>query len=145
MSGSPFVAAAVPLSPHSIFEDLTLDSNMDSSSPVGSEIMHVSTGEYQLFPEDLSRASTQSSPPSVSLPFDYRYLSQIMSGVASIAQSSIVTPPRSSILPSLGPSCSASDLLVAVTSIPVRPTICVASSMHLVSTYEFDEKMLDIH
>ena len=42
-SGSPFVVAAVPPSPCSLFEDLTLDSDMDSSSLVGSEGMHVST------------------------------------------------------------------------------------------------------
>ena len=93
MSGSPFVAAAVPPSPHSLFEDLTEDSDMDSSSPIGSEAMHVSTREYQLFPEDLSRASIQYSPPSVSLPLGYRSSSQIISGVSSIAKSSIVNPP----------------------------------------------------
>ena len=53
-SGSPFVATVVPPSPRSLFEDLTLDLDMDSSSPVGSEGMLVSTGEYQIFPEDLS-------------------------------------------------------------------------------------------
>ena len=44
MSGSPFFSTVVPPSPHSIFEDLTADSDMDSSSPVGSEGMPVSTG-----------------------------------------------------------------------------------------------------
>ena len=79
---------------------------MDSSSPIGSEGMLVSTEKYQLFPEDLSRASIQSSPPSVSLSLGYRYLSQIMYGVASISQSSAVNPPPSSLLPSLGLSPS---------------------------------------
>ena len=42
--GSPFFAIIVPPSPHSIFEDLTTESDMDFSSPVGSEGMPVSTG-----------------------------------------------------------------------------------------------------
>ena len=91
--GSPFVAAAVPPSPRSLFEDLTVDLDMDSSSSVGSEGIPISIGEYQIFLEDVAYVSTQSSPPSVSLLLGYRSLSQIMSGVASIAQSSTVTPP----------------------------------------------------
>ena len=43
MFGLPFIAVVVPPSPRSIFEDLTIESNMDSSSPIGSEGMHVST------------------------------------------------------------------------------------------------------
>ena len=92
-SRSPFVAAAVPPSPRSLFEDLTRDSDMDSSSSIGSEGMPISTGEYQLFPEDLSHASVQYSSPSVSLPASYRSLSQIMYGFASIVKSITVTPP----------------------------------------------------
>lgn len=110
---------------------------MDSSSHVGSEGMLVSTGEYQLFPEDLSRVSIQYSPPSVSLPADYRSLSQIMSGVASIAQSSTVTPPWSSVLPSLGPSPSTSDPSITVTFVPVQPTVCVASFTSVVASQPF--------
>ena len=101
---------------------------MDSSSSVGSEGMPISTREYQLFPEDLSRASTQSSPPLVSLPLGYRSLSLIMSGVASNAQSSVVTPPSSFLLPSLGLSPLTPGSSITVTSVPVQPTVCVASS-----------------
>ena len=75
MSGSPFFAVVVPLSPHSLFEALTAESDMDSSSPVGSEGMLISRGEYRPFPEYVPHVSTQSSPPSVSLPLGYRSLS----------------------------------------------------------------------
>ena len=68
---------------------------MDSYSPVGSEGMFVSTGEYQLFPKDVPHVSTHSSSPSVSLLPGYRSLSQFMSSVNSIAQSSTLTPPKS--------------------------------------------------
>ena len=77
-SSSPFFAAPVPPSPHSIFKDLMVESDMDSSSPIGSEGMPISIGEYQLFLEDVPLISTQSSPPSVSLPLGYRSLSKIM-------------------------------------------------------------------
>ena len=56
-SGSPFFAAAVPPSPRSLFKDLTAQSDMDSSSPIGSEGMPVSIGEYQIFPQYLPRVS----------------------------------------------------------------------------------------
>lgn len=74
-SGSPFFAAMVPPSPRSLFKDLTLESNMDSSSSVGSEGMPISIGEYELFFEYISCASTQYSPLSVSLLLGYRSLS----------------------------------------------------------------------
>ena len=124
-SGSPFVAAVVPPSPRSIFEDLTEDSYMDSSSPIGSDGMPVSTREYQLFPEDISHASVQYSSPTVSLLASYRSLGQIMSGVASIAQSSIVTPPWSLVQSSSVPLPSESNPSVIVTSVPVQLKVCV--------------------
>lgn len=74
----------VPPSPRPLFEDLTKDSDIDSSSPIGSDRMPVSIGEYQLFPEDISHAFVQYSSPSVSLLVGYRSMSQIMYGVASI-------------------------------------------------------------
>ena len=57
-----------------------------------------------------------------------------MSGVASIAQSSTSTPPRSSVLPSLGLSPSTLSSSVTITSIPVQLTICVDSSTPVVMT-----------
>ena len=92
---------------------------MDSSSPDSSEEMPVSTGEYQLFLEDIPRISSQPSPQSVSLPPGYRTLSQIISGVASIAQSNTLTPPRSSVLPTLGMSPLTPSSSVIVTFVPV--------------------------
>jgi len=47
-SSSPFIAAIVPPSPHSLFEDLTMESDMESSSPIGSEGMHFSTEKMSL-------------------------------------------------------------------------------------------------
>ena len=93
MSGSPFFVVVVPPIPRSNFEDLTVELDMDSSSQVASEGMLVSTGEYQLFLEDVPHVSTLSSPSSMSLLPDYQSLSQIIYGVASIVQSSTVTPP----------------------------------------------------
>ena len=57
-----------------------------------------------------------------------------MFGVASIAQSSTSTPPRSSVLPSLGLSPLTLSSSVTVTSVSVQPTVCVASSMLVVTT-----------
>ena len=45
-SGSPFFATVVPPYPHSLFEDLMAESDMDSSIPIGSEGIPISTGEY---------------------------------------------------------------------------------------------------
>ena len=70
-----------------------------------------------------------------------------MSGVASIAQSSTVNPPWSSVQSSSVQLPSASDPSVTVTSVPVQPIVCVAST--LVSTtlmipggFTFEEYML---
>ena len=41
-SGSPFLAAIIPPSPRSLLQDLTVDSDMDSSGPNGSEGIPVS-------------------------------------------------------------------------------------------------------
>ena len=90
--------------------------------------MPVSIGEYQLFLEDLPHFSNQPSPQSVSLPPGYRTLIQIISGVASIAQSSTSTPPRSLVLPSLVMSPSTPSSSVTVTSITVQPTVFLAAS-----------------
>ena len=57
-----------------------------------------------------------------------------MSGVASIAQSSTLTPPQSSVLPSLGLSPSTPSSSVTVTSILFQPIFCVASSTPIVTT-----------
>ena len=74
-SGSPFFATAIPPSPCSLFEDLTVEPDMDSSTPVGSEGMSVSIGEFQFFLEYFPHVSTQSPLTSVSLPLGYRSLS----------------------------------------------------------------------
>ena len=49
VSGLSFFVAVVPPNPCSLFVDLTEESDMDSSSPVGSEGMPISIGEYQIF------------------------------------------------------------------------------------------------
>ena len=72
-SGSPFLATVIPPSPCSLFEDLTEESDMDTSGPIGSDGIPVSTEEYQLFPEKTPHMSAQSSP-SVSLIAGYRSL-----------------------------------------------------------------------
>lgn len=51
-----------------------------------------------------------------------------MSGIDSIVQSSAVTPPPISLLPSLGLSPSTPGSTVTVTSIPIQPMVSVASS-----------------
>ena len=48
--GSPFIVVTIPPSPSCLFDDLMASSDMDSSSPLGSEEMSVSLGEYQIFP-----------------------------------------------------------------------------------------------
>ena len=62
---------AIPPSPRRLFEDLTNSSDIDSSSLVDSEGVLVSTGEYQIFPEDVPHVSVQSSLQSMSPPPDY--------------------------------------------------------------------------
>ena len=61
-SGSPFFVAIIPPSPRSLLQDLTVDSDIDSSGPNGSEIIPVSDEEYQLFREYIHQEPTQSSP-----------------------------------------------------------------------------------
>ena len=99
-SRSPFLAAIIPPSPRSILQDLTVDSDMDSSSPIGSEGIPVSDEEYQIFLEDIHQEPAQYSP-SVSFPTKYSSLGQIIAGIASMATSN---PSRGPILPSLGMS-----------------------------------------
>lgn len=69
----------------------------------------------------------------MSLPPDYKNLSQIIFGVASIGQSNTSTPPRLLVLPSLGFSPSKPSSSVTITSVPVQHTICVASSALVVT------------
>ena len=64
--GSPLLSAVMPPNPRHIFDDLMTSSDMDSSSPVGSEELHASTGEYQLFLEDFPYVFGQPSPQSMS-------------------------------------------------------------------------------
>ena len=73
-SGSPFVAAVFPPSPHRLLRDLTAGSTMSDS---GEEIP-MSSEDYQLFPRrlfegDSSELATMSTA-SPSLPQGYRYL-----------------------------------------------------------------------
>ena len=60
--GSPLLVVALPPNPHRLFNDLTTLSDMDSSSPVGSEELHAFTGEYQIFPEEFLYVTSQPSP-----------------------------------------------------------------------------------
>ena len=130
-SGSLFLVSIIPPSPRSLLKYLTVDSGMDSSGPNGNESIPVSDEEYQLFPEDVHQEHAQSSP-SVSLPAKYRSLGQIIAGIASMATSN---PSRGLVLPSLGisPMTSISSTPF-VTSIPTRPTVCVAASAPVVTT-----------
>ena len=72
------------------------------------------------------------SSPGPSLPAGYRSLSQIMTAVASMG---ISTPSTRPVIPSLGmsrrtPITSSPQ----VTSVPVRPTVCVATSTLVITT-----------
>ena len=72
-SGSPFLAVVIPPSPRTLLQGLTVNLDMESSGPNGSEGILVSDEGYQLFPEDIQLDPAQSSP-SVSLPARYRSL-----------------------------------------------------------------------
>ena len=72
-SGSLFLAVIIPPSPSSLFQDLMVDSDMDSSSPNGSEGIPVSDEEYQIFLEDIHQELARFSS-SMSLPARYRSL-----------------------------------------------------------------------
>ena len=104
---------------------------MDSSGPIGSEGIPISDEEYQLFLEEIHQEPAQSSP-SVSLPAGSRSLGQIMAGIASMVAS---TPLRGLVLPSLGILLTTPvSSTPFVTSVPTRPTICVAASTPVVTT-----------
>ena len=104
---------------------------MDSSSPSPSEGIPTYSEDYQLFPEDIPEPSIMSSP-GPSLPTGYRSLSQVMAVVASMG---ISTPSTRSTIPSLG-MLPSTPLMASpfVTSVPVRPTVYVAASTHIVTT-----------
>ena len=104
---------------------------MDSPSPSPSEEIPTSGEDYQLFPEKISESSVMSSP-GPSLPARYRSLSQVMADVASMG---ISTPSTRPAIPSLGMSPS-TPLTTSpfVTSVPVRPIVCVAAYMPAVTT-----------
>ena len=125
------MAAVIPPSAHRLLEDLTIGLDMDSSSPTPSERIPTSGEEYQLFPEDIPEPSVLSSP-SPSLPARYRSLIQVMATIASMG---ISTPSTNPTIPSLGMS-PLTPLTTSpfVTSTPVRPTVCVAVSMPVVTT-----------
>ena len=130
-SGSPFLATIIPPSPHRLLEDLTVGSNMDSFSPTPSEGIPTSGEDYQLFPEDIPEPSFISSP-GPTLPAGYRSLSQVMATIASIG---VFTPSTRPTIPLLGmfPSTPLTTS-PCFTSTPVRPTICMAMSMPIVTT-----------
>ena len=69
-SGSLFIAALLPPSPHHLLANLAADSNMDSS-PSSSEGVPTSSEYYQLFPEINPEPSILSSSGTV-LPAGYR-------------------------------------------------------------------------
>ena len=89
----------------------------------------VSDEEYQLFPEDVLQEPAPFSP-LVSLPAGYRSLGQIIVDISSMAAS---TMSRGPVLPSLGmlPTTPISSTPF-VTSVPTRPTFCVAASTPIV-------------
>ena len=66
-------------------------SDMDSLSPVSSEELYVSTGEYQLPPEKFPYVSDQPSSQPVSLPRCYQTLGQIIFGIQSLYKNPIWT------------------------------------------------------
>ena len=72
-SGSSFLATIIPPSPRTLLQDITVDSDIESSGPNGSEGILVSDEEYHLFLEDIHPGPAQYSP-SVSLPAGYRSL-----------------------------------------------------------------------
>lgn len=128
--GSPFLAAIISPSPRSLLQDLTMDLDMDSSGPNGSEDIPVFDEEYQLFLENIHQEPTQSSQ-SVSLPTGYRSFGQIIAGITSMGTS---TPSRGLVLPSLRmSSMSLVSSMPFVMSISTRPTVCVASSAPVVT------------
>ena len=92
-SGSPFVAAVFPPSPHHLLRDLAAGSTMSDS---GEEIP-TSGEDYQLFPRRLflgdNSESSVMSTASPSLPPGYRSLGQIISAAASMGVSA--PSPRS--------------------------------------------------
>ena len=119
-SGSPFIAIVFPPSPRRLLRDLAAGSNMSESS----EEIPMSGEDYQLFPRRLfpgdNPEPTVMSSPSPSLLVGYRSLGQIITVAASMGVSSPSTRP---VVPSLGMSPQ-----TPVTSVPVRPTVCVVAS-----------------
>ena len=85
----------------------------------------------QLFPEDNPEPSVMSSL-GPSLPAGYRSLGQIIAATASMGVSAPSTRP---FVPSFGMSPQTPiTSSPQVTSIPVRPTVCVAASTTAVTT-----------
>lgn len=73
-SESPLLATALLGTIHRLFHDQMSSSDMDSSSPVSSEELYVSTREYYLPLENFPYVSNQPSSQPVSLPHGYRTL-----------------------------------------------------------------------
>ena len=130
-SSSPFLADVIAPSPRRLLRDPVAGSNMSESSHSPSEEIPTSGEYYQLFPEDNTESSVMSSP-GPSLPSGYRSLGQIIATAASMGVSSPSTRP---VVPSLG--MSPRTLVMSspqVTSVPVRPTVCVAASTPAITT-----------
>ena len=111
-----------------LLENLTAGLDMDSSSPIPSEGIPTSGEHYQIFLEDIPEPYVMPSP-GPSLPARYRSLSQVMAAIASMGISTPSTEPSLGMLPSTPLTTSP-----FVTSVPVRPTICVAASTPIVTT-----------
>ena len=125
------MAAIIPPSPRHILEDLTADSNMDSSSPIPSEEIPTSSEGYQIFPEDIPESSILSSLVA-SLPAGYRSLSQVMAAIASMSVLAPAMEPAASLL-GMSPSTPVTSSPF-VTSVPIRPTACVGASSPVITS-----------
>ena len=102
-----------------------------------SEEIPTSDEDYQLFPQRLFPGDNPEpavmSSPGPSLPSGYRSLGQIIAAATSMGVSAPSTRP---VVPSLGMSPQTPvTSSPQVTSVPVRPTVCVAASAPAVTAH----------